>query len=332
MPATARQLQQFLASLEPGLAKAFNDAVESIRARSNIGALESAIQALDYEAAFYAAGIRDYSWVYLTEGVRDAYLTAGAFTVAAYVPARFGLDFNINNPRAQQWLATYSSEKIVVEFDRGQRAAIRQIIANGFDLGDNPRTTALDIVGRVSKQTGRRSGGVIGLHEQFSDAVINARKDLRELNPNYFNRVRRDKRFDKAVRESFASGKPLSKEMIERISNSYENSLLKLRADNIARTESLSAMNAAADEALQQTVDEGLAEADAIEKIWDSSGDARTREDHRRANGQTVKLGELFVVGGYPMKHPGDTNAPASQTVNCRCIVRHKIDFSRTAL
>jgi len=305
--------------------------VESIRARSNIGALESAIQALDYEAAFYAAGIRDYSWVYLTEGVRDAYLKAGAFTVAADVPARFGLDFNIDNPRARDWLASHSSN-LVVEINAGQRDAIRQVITSGFELGNNPRTTALDIVGRVSKQTGRRSGGVIGLHEQFSDAVINARKDLKELNSNYFNRVRRDKRFDKAVRESFASGKPLSKEMIERISNSYENRLLQTRATNVARTESLSAMNSAADEALRQVVDEGLAEADAIEKIWDSSGKSKSRDSHRAANGQKVKLGDPFIVNGYPMMHPGDRNAPVSEIANCACVIRHKISFEKTML
>lgn len=331
MPATARQLQQFLASLEPGLAKAFSDAVESIRARSNVGALEAAIQSLDYEAAFYAAGLRVYSWVYLTEGVREAYLKSGQFTAAADVPARFGLDFNINNPRAQDWLLTHSSN-LVVEINRGQREAIRQVITNGFELGNNPRTTALDIVGRVSTQTGRRSGGVIGLHEQFSDAVINARKDLAELNPNYFNRVRRDKRFDRAVREAIDSGKPLSRDMIDRIVNSYENSLLKLRGDNIARTESLSAMNAAADEALMQVVDEGLAEPDAIRKVWDASGDSRTRETHAQADGQEVGLNEPFIVGGYPMMHPGDTSAPTEEVINCRCIVRHKIDFSRTAL
>lgn len=59
-------------------------------------------------------------------------------------------------------------------------------------------------------------------------------------------------------------------------------------------------------------------------KKWVSIGDARTRESHLRANGQTVKIDEPFILedekdGTIEMMHPLDPTAPASQVINCRC-------------
>src|SRR5690606_32290252 len=103
--------------------------------------------------ALAAAGIRDYAWVRIPEAIRDTYAQAGRYVVEKDVPASFGLDFNITNPRAQQWIETRSSA-LIVEITESQRASIQQIIGAGFAEGRNPRSVALDIVGRVSPQTG----------------------------------------------------------------------------------------------------------------------------------------------------------------------------------
>lgn len=328
MPATAKQIEKFLTSLEPAIARAFREAVEAMRSRANISQLEAAIAAMDYERAFAAAGLRDYSWVQVPEATRAAYAQAGAFTIASDVPKSFGLSFNINNPRARDWIAAHSS-RFVTEVNLGQQRAIRAIITTGFEQGRNPRNVALDIVGRVSNQTGRRTGGVIGLHEQFAEFAINARDQLTNLDPGYFARTRRDRRFDSVVRRAIDSGSPLTQSQIDVIVGSYENRLLQTRATNIARTEALTSLNEAADEALRQVVDEGLAPPDAIKKIWDATLDQRTRPTHAEANGQEVGMDEPFFVGGYAMMHPGDENAPPDETINCRCVVRHKVDFSK---
>jgi hypothetical protein len=54
-------------------------------------------------------------------------------------------------------------------------------------------------------------------------------------------------------------------------------------------------------------------------KRWYSIIDNRTRPDHKETDGETVEDYNKFNVGGYPMDAPGDANAPASETVNCRC-------------
>lgn len=58
-------------------------------------------------------------------------------------------------------------------------------------------------------------------------------------------------------------------------------------------------------------------------KVWLATEDARTRQDHSDADGQTVPLGSPFDVGGYPMDHPGDQSAPAEEVCNCRCTLTY---------
>jgi len=326
MPASRRTILQLLDSLEGPIAKAFREAVAGVTSRARINQIEAAIRRGDVEAVMRAAGVRPGSWSAVTEAVRNGYVEAGAFTIAADVPARLGMAFNVNNPRAEAWIRTHSSEW-VTNINDDVRESIRVALNQGMAAGRNPRSTALDIVGRVSKQTGRRTGGVIGLTDQQAQFALNARSDLENLSSRYFTRQRRDKRFDRMVRSAIESGEPLSQEQINRIVGRYEDRLLQLRGENVARTEALGALNEASDEALRQVVDEGLAPQESIIRIWDATLDARTRPDHVAADGQERGLNEAFDVGGVAMMHPGDFSAPAEQVINCRCVARHQIDF-----
>lgn len=55
-------------------------------------------------------------------------------------------------------------------------------------------------------------------------------------------------------------------------------------------------------------------------KMWVTRRDERVRHTHNVADGQTVPVDDTFTVGGFPMRHPGDRTAPASETINCRCV------------
>ncbi|QHB37149.1 MuF-like minor capsid protein [Microbacterium phage Terij] len=55
-------------------------------------------------------------------------------------------------------------------------------------------------------------------------------------------------------------------------------------------------------------------------KMWVTRRDERVRHAHVAADTQTVPTEQPFMVGGYPMMHPGDRSAPAALTINCRCI------------
>lgn len=91
------------------------------------------------------------------------------------------------------------------------------------------------------------------------------------------------------------------------------------RAKLIARTEFIGAQNASSLASVQWS---GAAKF----KVWLAALDSRTRPDHATANGQTVPVSQEFAVGGYPMQHPGDQNAPAREVCNCRCTMTYTDD------
>lgn len=88
----------------------------------------------------------------------------------------------------------------------------------------------------------------------------------------------------------------------------------KWQAMRIARTETTVAMNVAQELAM-------ISSGANLDKIWITKMDGKERHTHGRANKQKVGQKDLFTVGGYKMKFPGDrTNgAPAKEIVNCRC-------------
>ena len=326
MPATRRDLLRLLDQLEGPIRAAFLADIENILSRANIAAMERAIAAGDLDALIRAAGIRPGSFANLTEAIRQAYIDSGVFAVGSDVPDGFGMAFDWTNPRAEQWLAQHSSQLITRITDE-QREAIQEILTAGMNAGRNPGSIALDIVGRVSRETRRRTGGVIGLTMQQTQYVMNASNDLLYLDERYFSRKLRDRRFDKLVRKSFESETPLDRVTINRILDRYYDRLLKHRGDNIGRTEALASLNEASDESLRQVIDEGLAPPDAVKRIWRHSHAGNERPGHLAMEGQERPVDEPFnnPETGAVLMHPGE--GPASETVNCRCLVEHRVDF-----
>jgi hypothetical protein len=86
------------------------------------------------------------------------------------------------------------------------------------------------------------------------------------------------------------------------------------RAKTIVRTESHRIAQASAYDAQKAAKAKG---ADVV-KQWDSTLDGKTRDSHRRLDGQIKELDEPFTIGGKKAMHPGDFNDPA-EDCNCRC-------------
>ncbi|MFI7278429.1 phage minor head protein, partial [Streptomyces sp. NPDC049879] len=87
-------------------------------------------------------------------------------------------------------------------------------------------------------------------------------------------------------------------------------------AGRIAASEAVAAAGGAAVEAAQDGDDEG------VMKRWVSRHDDRVRAAHLAADGQTVPVGEPFVVDLESLMYPGDPSGSPENSINCRCEVR----------
>lgn len=85
-----------------------------------------------------------------------------------------------------------------------------------------------------------------------------------------------------------------------------------LRARTIARTELVAISNAGSLAAARLS---GAGEW----KTWLATADARTRDWHSAASGQTRRLNDTFTVKGEEMDYPGDPRGSAENVINCRC-------------
>ena len=86
-----------------------------------------------------------------------------------------------------------------------------------------------------------------------------------------------------------------------------------IRAQTIARTETTKIMNLA-------SLEWANLENKELKKKWIVTMDGKERASHgAMSDYPAIGLSEKFIVGGYPMDAPGDSGAPASELVNCRC-------------
>jgi len=58
-----------------------------------------------------------------------------------------------------------------------------------------------------------------------------------------------------------------------------------------------------------------------IAKSWMTQGDARVRDSHQAAQGQTRRLDDPFIVGGVSLRYPRDPAGATGETINCRCVM-----------
>lgn len=84
------------------------------------------------------------------------------------------------------------------------------------------------------------------------------------------------------------------------------------RTKTIARTEGHRVQQTSTADAQRAAKEQG---ADVV-KQWDSTLDGKTRESHRRVDGEIRELDEKFSNG---LLYPGDPNGAAAEVINCRC-------------
>lgn len=339
MASSAKILSELLKQYEPRVAAAFLKAMSDWRNSMDIAAFIRALSNNNIAAAITALHLSPAELQDFLNQLQTAYGNAGIQTAAAFpkltsptTGAKFIVRFNGRDSIAEAWLRGKSSD-LITNITNAQRDAIQIMLRVGLELGDNPTTTALDIVGRIGAK-GKRVGGVIGLNKPQADALASAKRELYSADSgmlrNYLTRSLRDKRFDSTVQKAIETGKKVEAGARTKMLTAYSNSLLRLRGETIARTETLAALHAGQYEAVRQAAENGGISPLNINKTWRSAHDRKVRHTHTILNGKTVKYDRPFVSSsGARMMHPGDTSLGAGpgEIINCRCIAPVKVNF-----
>lgn len=318
---------------DPVLRRAFLSATNELRNAAQIEQIARMLEAGDVEGALRAVSLDPVAFRALDKSLLDAFEAGGNFTshtlpvirMADGLRVRF--QFNIRNPAAERWLSEHSSN-LVTEILNDQRVMIREHLRAGLAAGNNPRTTALDLVGRIGA-SGKREGGTIGLTSSQAQWARNYADELASANPRAaLSRSLRDKRFDRAVIVAAESGEAIPVALQEKMVAAYTNRALRFRAESIARTEAMASLHQAQQEAMEQAINTGAISAQTVTFIWHATQDDRTRDSHVEMDGQEVAMGQMFITGnGNLLEYPGDPNGLPEEIISCRCWREPNIDF-----
>lgn len=217
--------------------------------------------------------------------------------------------------------------RLVREFTAEQRAATKAALIEGITRGANPREQA------------RAFRSSIGLTERQMLAVQRYRAALegvgrqgvpRGEQAEALKRALRDARSDRSIKRAMRQMIPLPAAQIDSMVDRYQARYIKYRSEVIARTEALRSVHEGVEEAFAQGTEQGAWAAEDLERTWDASGDARVRDSHRFLDGQKRKMGEPWRTSNGVIRYPGDPMAPASETVQCRCVLLTRV--KKTAL
>lgn len=327
---------ELLDTFEPKLAAAFREAVEAIKSSIVIARVVERLERHDISGAVEAMQIEPEAFAALDLALQEAFNAGGINAVGEFPTVkddqgnRVIWRFGVRNPSAEAILRDLSST-MVTHVTEDQKLGIRYALEQGLARGSNPRSTALDVVGRQSKITGRRGGGVIGLTRHQIEYIERARENLRSGDPDlmkqYMALKTRDRRFDRTVALAIREGKPVPLDMLSKIIGRLSDKALLLRGEMLSRTETMMALGSSRDEAMRQQIEAGKIAGQDVRKIWRSAGDSRVRHTHKALNGKSVGMDEAFVSSGAVIRFPGDPKAPISETSGCRCRLQYKVDY-----
>ncbi|WP_421591089.1 head morphogenesis protein [Shinella sp. M27] len=341
MATLRQQLLDLIDRLAPEMERAFLEAVEDIKSEIVLREIVERLERRDIEGAIEALHIDEAAFRPLAEALRQAY-NAGGIMVVKDMPrlsdplgGRVVLRWDVQNQGAEANIREISS-RAITDITHQTREAARETIVSAYARGQGPNTIALDLVGRQSRVTGRREGGIIGLNAPQAELIERTRINLLSGDPalmrKYLTLKTRDKRLDGAVRRAIDAGKPLDKATLDKVLMRLRDRNLKLRGETIARTETVTSIMAAKHEAYRQGLEKMGRDESLVKRKWRSSGRRNVRHTHQVLNGQIVVGMDLAFQSpsGALLRYPGDTllGAGAAEIVNCVCDVDYEYDFA----
>ncbi|MFL6864122.1 MAG: hypothetical protein ACJ8DZ_14095 [Allosphingosinicella sp.] len=251
--------------------------------------------------------------------VNVSFVTAGQSTAEFMTNAGVGrVVFNQVNPFA---VAAMQATRLTLvrEFTDEQRRATSLALVSGVEAGANPRAQARDF---------RDS---IGLTERQWAAVARYRSSLERvgLDPeaaqDALRRQLRDRRGDAQVLRAAREGQRLTPEKIDWLISRYTSKYIKHRSEVIGRTEALRAVHEGNEEMYRQAIADGTIDPEKLVRTWETRVDGRERHTHLLLNGQKRPWGEPWVTQNGVIRYPGDPEAAAEETIQCRCAIGTRI-------
>jgi hypothetical protein len=204
------------------------------------------------------------------------------------------IPFSLDNPRIKIWLASHLAElKGKMELQSIQ--AIETVIEQNFRRGLPQRSLAKLI------------RGSIGLNEKQAIALSNY-----ELGLMYKTR----QATENGVTSYFLEPTGMAQPKIEQMVGGYSDRLIKERADMIASTETINAVNKGQLEVWEQASEAGLVNLQTTYKSWLTTPDDIACDACVELDGQEVMLDDNFHSDVLDM----DIDAPALHP-NCRCMM-----------
>ena len=307
----AAQIERMLNRMTPQLRRTFLANVAAIRGQRTLAELETLVLEGRLAEAIQRAG-EAYA-TFATEWV-NVMVFSGQET-GKFITRAINTTVNFDQVNTRAVAAMQENRlRLVQGLGQQQRDATQQAIIEGIRAGANPREQARNF---------RDSIGLTATQEQH---VRNFRDALQTDPIKALRRKLRDRRFDPSILGAIRDDKPLTAAQIDKMVGRYRDRYLKHRAEVIARTEALRSVHEGAEEMFSQAIDSGALDPGELVRIWNTAKDERVRSSHAFMHGQIKNPGEPFLSGnGNRLRFPGDTNAPASETVQCRCVVSTRL-------
>lgn len=315
-------IEKLVSQHSPSIRDAFMQSIYSAR-KVDVQALVDALARSDIAAAIEVLDITPQSFWQVAQASEAAYMSAGALAETAmplWLQATFS--FNGGHPAAIL-IAREHAASLVQGIADDQVKAVRLYLEQVLGGERGVRSIALDITGRMNPLTNRREGGIIGITSEQTDWVINARRELQQLDSRYFTRVLRDKRFDKTIRKAMRDGKPLSQQAIDKVIGRYKDNWFAYRGRLIGENEAFTAQALGRHQAMLQMLQSGSVER--ITKKWIHGHSAQPRIDHLALDGVVKDFFTDYIMADLtPMAMPHDPRGGAEHSVKCKCTMFYR--------
>lgn len=321
--------EQVASRLEPELRAALLAALQDVRDGVDYPALYAAIEAGDIDGVEKALNVEQGSWAPYVAAALAIFMQSGA---AAARSLRVRFDPTQDADFRQDLAAKVSA--MAAE----QVAKAREYVWQGIGEGRPRREIVEGLAGRVSKATGKRQGGVIGLSGAQQSWVDNMWARLASGDPAEIRAALgvkdRDRRYDPLIKRAAVEAKKgappvLTPDKIDEITGKYADRLLRKRAKDIASIETTQFAAGARSEVVRQALAK-FPGATATKTWHHSSIYLNARLDHVGMSGTTVPFeGVFMMIDGSAMRYAHDPRGGARNNSFCRCRTTFKLEMPK---